>query len=75
MGLSIHQDLIINPRILIFASFLLLLGWTDEIGSGIRHTTKWLPRYVPNAKPLFIEDDVFKTIIPLEVAHLGTKLA
>src|SRR5699024_4914574 len=29
------------------------------------------PRYVPNAKPLFIEDDVFKTIIPLEVAQLG----
>lgn len=58
-----------NPNI---RKFFTSFGWTDEIGSGIRNTTKWLPRYVPNAKPLFIEDDVFKTIIPLEVAHLGT---
>ncbi|SHG72175.1 hypothetical protein SAMN05443144_1511 [Fodinibius roseus] len=58
-----------NPNI---RKFFTSFGWTDEIGSGIRNTTKWLPRYVPNATPLFIEDDVFKTIIPLEVAHLGT---
>jgi len=58
-----------NPNI---RKFFTSFGWTDEIGSGIRNTTKWLPRYVPNAKPLFIENDVFKTVIPLKVATLGT---
>jgi ATP-dependent DNA helicase RecG len=58
-----------NPNI---RKFFTSFGWTDEIGSGIRNTTKWLPRYVPNAKPLFIENDVFKTVIPLKVATLGS---
>jgi ATP-dependent DNA helicase RecG len=58
-----------NPNI---RKFFTAFGWTDEVGSGIRNTTKWLPRYVPGAKPLFIEDDVFKTIIPLKFVHLGT---
>lgn len=57
-----------NPNI---RKFFTSFGWTDEIGSGIRNTTKWLPRYVPNAKPVFIEDDVFRTIIPLRVEHLA----
>ena len=57
-----------NPNI---RKFFTSFGWTDEIGSGIRNTTKWLPRYIANAKPLFIEDDIFKTIIPLRVITLG----
>lgn len=57
-----------NPNI---RKFFTSFGWTDEIGSGIRNTTKWLPRYVTNAKPVFIEDDVFKTIIPLKIATLA----
>ncbi|WP_428236548.1 AlbA family DNA-binding domain-containing protein [Gracilimonas sp.] len=57
-----------NPNI---RKFFTSFGWTDEIGSGVRNTNKWLPRYVPNATPIFIEDDVFKTIIPLKVAQLG----
>lgn len=58
-----------NPNI---RKFFTSFGWTDEIGSGIRNTTRWLPRYVPNAKPLFIENDIFKTVVPLKVATLGT---
>lgn len=57
-----------NPNI---RKFFTCFGWTDEIGSGIRNTTKWLPRYVPDARPVFIEDDVFKTIIPLKVVTLS----
>lgn len=26
------------------------VGWTDEIGSGIRHTTKWLPPVCPECQ-------------------------
>jgi ATP-dependent DNA helicase RecG len=57
-----------NPNI---RKFFTALGWTDEIGSGIRFTKKYLPLYVPNAEPLFIEDNVFKTIIPLAVVTLA----
>lgn len=57
-----------NPNI---RKFFTALGWTDEIGSGIRSTKKYLPLYVPEAKPIFIEGDVFKTIIPLHKVSLG----
>lgn len=57
-----------NPNI---RKFFTALGWTDEIGSGIRFTRKYLPLYVPNAEPLFIEGNVFKTVIPLAVATLS----
>lgn len=52
-----------NPNI---RKFFTSFGWTDEIGSGIRNTTKWLPRYVPNVKL------ALATILPLDlfgVAH------
>lgn len=57
-----------NPNI---RRFFTAFGWTDEIGSGIRNTNKYLPLYVHNAKPVFIEDDTFKIIIPLSSASLS----
>lgn len=51
-----------NPNI---RKFFTAFGWTDEIGSGIRNTNKYLPMYVPGAKPVFIENDTFRTEIPL----------
>ncbi|MDR2473755.1 MAG: hypothetical protein LBD53_09400 [Tannerella sp.] len=51
-----------NPNI---RKFFTALGWADEIGSGIRNTQKYLPRYVENAKPVFIDEPMFITIIPL----------
>lgn len=57
-----------NPNI---RKFFTAFGWTDEIGSGIRNTNKYLPFYVPGAKPLFIENEPFKTIIPLKWKTLG----
>ncbi|MDR2970433.1 MAG: putative DNA binding domain-containing protein [Bacteroidales bacterium] len=51
-----------NPNI---RKFFNVLGWTDEIGSGIRNTRKYLPRYVENAAPVFIDQTLFRTIIPL----------
>ena len=57
-----------NPNI---RKFFTAFGWTDEIGSGIRNTFKYLPHYVPGAKPVFIENDTFKTEIPLVYVTLA----
>lgn len=57
-----------NPNI---RKFFTAFGWTDEIGSGIRNTNKYLPLYIPGAKPLFLENDTFKTEIPLKSASFS----
>lgn len=41
------------------------MGRVEELGSGIINITKYLKEYVPGVQPEFIEDDIFKTIIPL----------
>ena len=51
-----------NPNI---RKFFMALGWADEIGSGIRNTRKYLPLYVEKATPVFIDESLFRTIIPL----------
>ncbi len=51
-----------NPNI---RKFFTAFGWTDELGSGVRNTKKYLNSYVPGAKPVFIENDIFTTQIPL----------
>jgi ATP-dependent DNA helicase RecG len=51
-----------NPNI---RKFFTALGWADEIGSGIRNTRSYLPHYVENATPVFIDGPLFRTIIPL----------
>ena len=61
-----------NPNI---RKFFSEFRWTDEIGSGVRNVHKYLNVYVPGAKPLFIEDDQFKTIVPLSCSVLGKEKA
>lgn len=57
-----------NPNI---RKFFTAFGWTDEIGSGIRNTSKYLPLYSSGASPVFWENDTFKTELPLVSVHLG----
>lgn len=57
-----------NPNI---RKFFTSFGWTDEIGSGIRNANKYMPLYVPGAKPIFIENDTFVTEIPLIYSSLS----
>lgn len=52
-----------NPMI---ARFFKEIGWVDELGSGVRNVHKYTALYTKKAKPIFIEEDIFKTIIPLE---------
>jgi ATP-dependent DNA helicase RecG len=47
--------------------------WTDEIGSGVRNVYKYLKAYANGARPLFLEDDLFKTIIPLKQENWGNR--
>ncbi len=52
----------INP---IIAKFFKEIGRVDELGSSVRNTFKYCSNYTPATKPQSIEDDVFRTIIPL----------
>ena len=51
-----------NPNL---RKFFTAFGWTDEIGSGVRNITKYLAQYTKGAIPVFMEDDIFTTEIPL----------
>lgn len=50
-----------NPTI---ASFFREIGWVDELGSGVRNVFKYTRHYSKGKDPVFLEEDVFKTIIP-----------
>lgn len=50
-----------NPTI---ARFFKEIGLVDELGSGVRNTYKYNKIY-SGANPIFMEGDVFRTIIPL----------
>lgn len=50
-----------NPAI---ARFFKEIGWVDELGSGVKNIVKY-NRIYSGADPVFLEEDVFRTIIPL----------
>ncbi len=56
-----------NPNL---RKFFTAFGWTDEIGSGVRNVVRYLTFYVPGAAPLFLENDIFHTEIPLVATGL-----
>jgi len=59
------------PKNPVIAKFFKEIGRVDELGSGVRNTFKYCGIYTPGTKPEFIEDDIFRAIIPLK-AHDGT---
>jgi len=60
-----------NPNIRRFFS---VFHWTDEIGSGVRNVNKYLWIYA-QSRPVFHEDDLFRTYIPLVSTVLGKERA
>lgn len=58
-----------NPNI---RKFFTAFGWTDELGSGVRNINKYLKAYTPGAQPLFVENDLFVTEVPLLSVSLAT---
>ena len=54
------------PKNPVIAKFFKEIGRVDELGSGIRNTFKYCGIYTPGKNPEFIEDDIFRTVIPLK---------
>jgi len=52
-----------NPTI---SKFMIQLGRVEEVGSGIRNVTKYLPLYAYGGKSEFIEDELFVTNVHLK---------
>jgi len=59
-----------NPTI---RKFFSEFRWTDELGSGVKNVKKYLKIYANGAKPIFIEDDKFRVIVPLSCPVFGHK--
>ena len=62
-----------NPMI---ARFFKEIGWVDELGSGVRNVFKYTSLFTPSAQPIFIEEDLFRTIIPLvlHTTEIGSEI-
>ena len=63
-GLIDPQHFSPHPKNPVMLNFFKQLGRADELGSGIRNVTKYLPHYVPGKTAQFTEGDTFETIIP-----------
>lgn len=51
-----------NPNL---RKFFTAFGWTEEIGSGVRNTSNYVPLYSDGALPSFEEKEIFVAKIPL----------
>lgn len=57
-----------NPNL---RKFFTAFGWTEEIGSGVRNTSRYLPLYSDGALPSFEEKEIFVTRLPLRHYTFG----
>ncbi len=53
------------PKNPVIAKFFNEIGRADELGSGVRNTYRYCKYFVEGGTPTFIEEDVFKSIIPI----------
>lgn len=54
-----------NPKNPIIAAFFRNIGYADQLGSGVRKLFKY-SKYYSGKDPQFIEDDIFRIIVPLD---------
>ena len=59
------QNLEPNPKNPVIASFFRNIGYADQLGSGVINLFKY-SRFYSNKEPEFIEDDIFRIIVPLD---------
>lgn len=64
-GIITPDNLEPNPKNPIIASFFRTIGWSDQLGSGVRNLYKYTKLY-SGQDPLFQEGDVFRIIVPLD---------
>ena len=62
--LSAYEPYPKNPKI---AKVFKEIGLADELGSGVQNLYKYTPIYSDGAEPELKEDDIFRTIIPLNM--------
>ena len=60
-----------NPTL---ARFFAQLGRVEELGSGVRNVTRYLQSYRPGGEAEFVEEDVFRTIVPVPVSSGSVSL-
>ena len=60
-----------NPKNPIIASFMRNIGLADQLGSGVRNIFKY-SRLYSGKEPQFIENDVFRIIVPLNGERKNT---
>lgn len=55
------------PKNPLLAKFFIELGWVEQLGSGVLNVNKFIKQYAgaDSAPPEFVEDVVFKTVIPV----------
>lgn len=63
-GIITPENLEPTPKNPIIASFFQNIGWAERLGSGVRNIFKY-SQYYSGQMPQFIEDDVFRIIVPL----------
>ena len=59
-----------NPNI---RAFFNVLTWADEIGSGVKNMNKFVSSYTGGAHPTFIEDEPFRSVLPMLLHKIGNK--
>ena len=59
-----------NPNI---RAFFNVLTWADEIGSGVKNMNKFVSSYAGGARPMFIEDEPFQSVIPMVVHRIDDR--
>lgn len=64
-GLLLPDNFSPFPKNPLIAKFFIQLGRVDELGSGIINVYRYLKDYSPGREPQFIEDTLFRTIIPV----------
>lgn len=57
-----------NPTL---ARFFAQLGRVEELGSGVRNVMRYLQAYRPGGSAEFIEEDIFRTIVPVPVSNVA----
>ena len=67
-GVITPENLEPNPKNPIIASFFRNIGYSDQLGSGVRNLFKYAKLY-SGKEPEFKEGDVFRITVPLDEAY------
>lgn len=67
-GMITPENLEPNPKNPIVASFFRNIGYSDQLGSGVRNLFKYVKLY-SGKEPEFKEGDVFRIMVPLDEAY------